>query len=293
MTNSAVQRARLFLATHARLIDRLRFSYLFDGGSSDPIVSALRAYQNADGGFGHALEPDLRGPESEPIPVWTALGILDETDRLDRPAAAAIVRYLRRISLPAGGVPFVHHAASASPHAPWWETDPGQQPANLNPTAGICGLLYKNHLPSAWLTRAAGWCWRQIEQLPELGPYEARVVLHFLDHAPDRRRAAEALDRLGPSILRKDVVDRTSRAKGHVHRPLDLSPEPGNLSRSLFSRAEIERNLDALQRDQLPDGGWPITFPVWTPITKFEWRGDRTVEALRLLRSNGRLPAGG
>ena len=62
---------------HARLLDRLRFRVLFEGASPEPLVTAIAAYQNADGGFGHALEPDLRGPESEPIPVWTALWLLD------------------------------------------------------------------------------------------------------------------------------------------------------------------------------------------------------------------------
>ncbi len=61
--------ARSFILGNARLLDRHRFAFRFEGGRADDVVTALRPYQNADGGFGHALEPDLRGAESEPVPV--------------------------------------------------------------------------------------------------------------------------------------------------------------------------------------------------------------------------------
>ena len=47
--------------------------------------AALRAYRNADGGFGHALEPDLRGTVSQPGGDPTALEVLDEAGVLDDP----------------------------------------------------------------------------------------------------------------------------------------------------------------------------------------------------------------
>jgi hypothetical protein len=286
----SMDRAKEFLSRNARLLERRRYSFLFERGGPEAVKTALQAYLNDDGGYGHALEPDLRGPESEPIPAWTALGILDETRCLDSASARPIIQFLRGISLPAGGVPFVLHAASQSPHAPWWETKPGRQPPSLNPTAGVCGLLYRNRIRGAWLTKAAEWCWTQIDTLPELGPYEARVVLQFLDNAPDQSRASETLERLRPALLRKDVIDLESSKNGDVHRPLDLSPEPGRLSRSLFADSMIERNLDAVEGAQHPDGGWSVSFPIWTPLTQFEWRGIQTLEMLKVLCANGRPP---
>src|SRR5689334_19328631 len=58
-----------FLWRNARLLERHLFAYHFADGSSDPVRAALRAYQNADGGFGQALEPDKRCPDSQPIDV--------------------------------------------------------------------------------------------------------------------------------------------------------------------------------------------------------------------------------
>lgn len=59
--------APTFMWRTARLLDRLRFGYLFLGGEWDPVPAALRAYQNPDGGFGNALEPDFRGAVSQPV----------------------------------------------------------------------------------------------------------------------------------------------------------------------------------------------------------------------------------
>ena len=49
-----------FMATRARVLDRRVFQRLFQGGAPEPVRDAVAAYRNDDGGFGHALEPDLR-----------------------------------------------------------------------------------------------------------------------------------------------------------------------------------------------------------------------------------------
>ena len=51
-----------FIWRAARLLDRHRYALLFADGSAEAVLEALRGYRNADGGFGHALEPDLRCP---------------------------------------------------------------------------------------------------------------------------------------------------------------------------------------------------------------------------------------
>ena len=55
-----------FLAARARVLDRRVFERLFRGGAAQPVRDAVAAYRNADGGFGHALEPDCRAAASQP-----------------------------------------------------------------------------------------------------------------------------------------------------------------------------------------------------------------------------------
>ncbi len=92
--------AETFIWSAARLVDRHRYAMLFAEGSADPVLAALSGYRNLDGGFGHALEPDLRCPGSQPAATLQALEILHEAGRLDsemaRGAAAWIARSPRR-----------------------------------------------------------------------------------------------------------------------------------------------------------------------------------------------------
>jgi hypothetical protein len=289
---SVVGQARTFLENNGRILARRRFAYLFEGASNRPALRALESYQNEDGGFGHALEPDLRGPESEPIPTWTALGLLDELNGFTRSRVDRILAYLESIEVGRAGVPFVLPAASRSPHAPWWESGPGTPKASINPTAGIAALLHKWGLSAPWLDRATEYSWREIDRLKAVNPYELRVTLAFLDQVPDRARASKALERLRPRILKGNVVELDPRANGDHFRPLDFAPEPDRLSRTLFSDADTSRHLDWIERTQATDGGWRVHFPIWTPITRFEWGGWQTLEMLKVLRANGRLPVG-
>ena len=61
------KKAREFIYRNARPLDLTRFQYHFENGSKEAVMSALAYYQNEDGGFGYALEPDCWNPNSTPI----------------------------------------------------------------------------------------------------------------------------------------------------------------------------------------------------------------------------------
>lgn len=149
--------AATFIWRCARLIDRYRYLYLMGQGSAEQVLAALRPYQNPDGGFGQGLEPDLRAPVSQPVPVWTAFTILDEINRFDEPVVERACDYLLTITAPDGGVPFVLPSARDYPRAPWWEPEDEPQ-GSLNPTAGIVALLARHGVSHPWLAGAEEFC---------------------------------------------------------------------------------------------------------------------------------------
>src|SRR5215472_4562324 len=100
-------RATDFIWRTARLLERRRFAYLFLEGERQAVPVALRPYQNADGGFGNGLEPDVRAPVSQPVPTWTALGVLDEAGAFADPMVKRACDYYLTITAAEGGVPFV------------------------------------------------------------------------------------------------------------------------------------------------------------------------------------------
>lgn len=101
-----LEKARAFVLANARLLDRRRYELGLEGGSADGVIAALKAYQNPDGGFGNALEPDMRTSASQPVAVEQALWIMDEANRFDADIIAGIAAYLKSITVPAtGGFP--------------------------------------------------------------------------------------------------------------------------------------------------------------------------------------------
>jgi hypothetical protein len=283
-----VDAAARFLAGHARVLDRRRFERLFAGGEARPVRDALAAYRNPDGGFGHALEPDGRTPASQPAAIAMALATLDEADAWDEKLVAGTCEWLTANAPAEGGASFVEPTVEGWPHAPWWQAEEGR-PASLLTTGRIAGTLHARRVQHPWLERATDLLWRRMDELEDAGPYGFRGVLHFLQHVPDRDRAERAFERVGRLLLERDVVALDPAAEGEVHTPLDFAPSPDSLARRLFDEATIEAHLDHLAASQGDDGGWTFNWLAWSPVAAAEWRGSVTVDALCILRANGRL----
>lgn len=119
-------RARRFVYRNARPLDLARFHFHFEHGGAEAVLAALSAYQNADGGFGHALEPDAWNPASAPIQTWAATEVLRELGFFDsaHPLVAGILRYLES-GRDFDGHTWANtiHSNADHPHAPWWAAD--------------------------------------------------------------------------------------------------------------------------------------------------------------------------
>ena len=278
-----------FLQANARVLERRRFACLFESASPEPVVSALRAYRNEDGGFGHALEPDMRAPTSQPVGIHTALEILHEVGVTDDPMIEQAAGWLTAITRPDGAIPFVLEDAMAYPHAPWWQFDDGSSPIQSPANAAALHALGSRH---PWLERASEYCFDQIAQfdlsnLTTEAGYALQFGVSFLNVTPDADRADAALDALASALEPLNAADPDPSAE--VANPLDLAPTPDARSRRLFDQATIDRNLDAVEAAQQPDGGWTVPWPAWNPAATLEWRGVATINALKLLRDNGRV----
>ena len=265
--------ATVFIEREARLLERLRFAHAFQDGPAEPVLRALRAYANDDGGFGHALEPDLRAPDSQPTAVLTALEVMHEIG--DASPAAAVCDFLAGIAFEDGGVPFALPSVLDHPHAPWYQPS---ETSSLTQTAGNVAGLLRLGVDHPFVTRATELCWQRIEHGTPDNSYDLLFAIQFLDAVPDEERAGAALDALG------DVREALGE-----HTPLDVSPRPGSRSRRLFDADTIAAELDKLAGGQRDDGGWTFEWPAWNPAAAHEWRGIVTVQALTVLRANGRL----
>lgn len=277
--------ARQFVYANARVLDRHRLDAVLDGAPAEPVLAALRAYRNPDGGFGHALEPDVRCPGSQTAATLQALEIMIEVGATDDPMVAEAAAWVATIALPDGGVPTVLPAAEGYPRAPWME--PTKESGFL--TYALAGKLWQAGSTHPWLDRATEWCWQQLESSEPIGGYTVEFAAQFLDAVPDPRRAAAALERLRPALDADGTLAVPGGTENERLRPLDISPVPGLPSRALFTDQQIDADLDRLEAGQHDDGGWDVDYLHWSPGQGLEWRGIATVLALSQLREHGRL----
>lgn len=287
LTKDAFAAAERYLVLNARLIDRLRFQHHFDTVADEQVLDVLGGYQDIGGGFGNAIEPDLRGALGQPQGIEQAFWILDEIEQFHGTLVQRACDWLTKFSTADGGVPWVLPSVVGDERGPWWQPQGEQPPAALNPTAPIVGLLHANGVEHRWVGPATEFCWRSIAGLEEVGAYDAMCVLAFLERVPDRERAGAEFARLHDSLRAAAAID--PNAEGHVHTPLDLAGRPDSLGRGLFSEEEIDLHLDVMVDAQNEDGGWAPNFQMWTPVVAHEWGGILTLGNLLTLEANGRI----
>lgn len=301
--------AERFVLANARLLDRHRFAALRGTGSPERTLEALRPYRNADGGFGHALEPDVRSPDSEPTAALVALEVLLETGlvagaptQVGRPADGGppapagrdadgdamvdgVADWVAGITGPDGGVPFVGPTTADHPRGPWMVPSPG----GSHLTFALAAALIEAGRPGPWLDAATAWCWGRLSRPAELPAYSVKFALGFLDRTPETDRAEEAVAGLRGRLAPDGSLPVEGGVEGEHLTPLALAPRPGARSRALFTDEQIGRGLDDLEAEQQDDGGWDFGWLHWSPGQSSEWRGSVTIGAVSTLAAHGRV----
>lgn len=142
------EKARLFIYRNARPVELALWRFHFEGGAKEDVLRALAAYQNLDGGFGHALEADSFNPNSAPIQTWNAASILRQIGFEDgsHPIIKGILRYLD------SGADFSEEhgqwlntvkSNDSYPHAIWWNYSENEDAFRYNPTAYLAGFILR------------------------------------------------------------------------------------------------------------------------------------------------------
>jgi hypothetical protein len=286
--NERLARARDYIFRNARLVERFHFACLFEGANANTVVEALSPYQNPDGGFGNALEPDMRGPHSQPMHVDMALRILDDVGECNGEMVSRALDWLQSIAAPDGGIPWALGSVAEYPSAPWWQgSDPGV--GSVGATGSILHMVLKNGLDHALVEPALAFLRGRMAELSD-----ADLEFHMLRPAGEALKLSandEVFERLAGVVRERNLVDppEKGRAEPYAHTPLHWAPRASSTWRAVMSEEEIEADLVELAGRQEEDGSWPLGFPLTSPAAEYEWKGAFTIEALATLQSYGRL----
>jgi hypothetical protein len=283
-----------FMASHARVLERRRLRLLLGEGSPDDVLAALDAYRNPDGGYGWALEPDLRSATSQPVAAMHALEVLADIRDTTSQRPVRLCDWLAGHTRPDGGVPLALPYTDTAGSAPLW-AHADATVSSLQMTAQLAAQVHRLARHRAdiarhpWLATATSHCLDVIDRI-DTAPHaiELMFVLRFLDAAADRvARARPLADRLTRYVASDGPTPVAGGAQDEVLHLLDFTPYANAPLRASFTADAVAADLDRLAGQQQPDGGWTVTFTSFSPAAALEWRGYATVQAVSVLRGTG------
>ncbi len=283
--------AREFIYANASVLEQRLFAVVFDGGEPEAVVNALGAYQNGDGGFGHGLEPDKRAPDSQPLDVEIAFEYLVAAKARAGVVVTSACGWLASIAEPSGAVPIVLPSISGYPRAAHWNGT--EYPPEVNPTAAIAAHAHRLGVSHPWLDRATEYCLAELEAgRVRREAHSLLTMAKLVEVAPDRPRAEAAAGLIAAALPEAAYMKLDPESSDYGVTPLQFAPTPEAMARAWFGEDLIESHLACLESAQEPDGGWPISWEPPSEASRWEWRGMRTLSALRTLSGYGRLGRG-
>jgi hypothetical protein len=295
------EQARSFIYKNARPLDIARWKYLFENGSKEDILTALIAYQNEDGGFGNALEPDCWNSNSSPVQTWVATKIIKEINLNDKnhQIIQGILNYL------SSGKDFDGHTWSNTvvtnndyPHASWWNFEPNEE-ISYNPTAWFIGFILKFADKNSKIFELACVLAKEaysyfkvhfplesmhsVSCFVELYEYIKEISMNdFLD-------IDEFSSLLHKQIQQVVTYDKSKWAVDYVCKPsLFISAKTSDFY--LENKEICDYECEFILNTQESDGTWGITwswtdYPEQWSISKNWWKSDLIIRNIRYIKA--------
>lgn len=300
MYNTAYEKARIFMYRNARPLDLARFQYHFENGSKESVMEVLAYYQNEDGGFGHAVEPDCWNPNSTPLHCNTAGDIIRELDYEDarHPLIQGLLRYY------GSGRDFdgSHWALTVKsnndyPHAPWWHLGSDSVcHTDYNGTAQIAGFIICYAEPGSELYKLGLRIVNEAVEALASGElanmHTCACYVHLLECVNKAGTAGQVpyemlKEKLHKAVKNLIVTDK-SQWGGYICTPSQfMTSRDSEFYPENKEMAEYE--CEYIADTQLEDGSWEIPwswgeFPDAWALSKNWWKGRVIIEKLLYLK---------
>ena len=309
LTKKSFDSVRSWIYRNARQIELSIWQYEFENGKKEEILSALSLFQNSDGGFGNALEPDSWNPNSSPYTTLWAIDILKNIDFSDinHQIMQGIFMFLESgVHSNENGWFFNIPSNDNYPHAPWWKYNPEENEyEHIGVSAGIiCFLLKYANKETKLYERAISIANTLICKLKEASNYGDMGVDGYYT-------LLGTINKLG--LTEKfDINFLTERTKELVYNAIERDVSKwayyGNRPSSFITSTNslfyednkdiLELELDYIIETKPENGVWGITwswfdnnekYPKEFAISENWWKADCAISKLKLLRNFNRI----
>lgn len=300
---------RTWVYRNARQIELALWQYEFETGSKEAVLSALSHYQNDDGGFGSALEPDCWNPDSSPYTTLNAVSKLKNINFTDisHPIMQGILKFFESgKNCVENGWLFNIPSNNGYAHAPWWTYDPkANEYEHTGVTAGIvCFVLQYAGKETKLYKRACTFAEKLISKFKEpdnKGDMGLNGYCTLLETIKERGLTNQfEIDFLSSNIKKhidEAIVRDMSKWADYCVRPSQFIDSPDS---PFYTGNEdiVEKELDYIIDTRENNGVWGITWHWWDNYEKYPkefaisenwWKADIATDKLKLLRRFGRL----
>lgn len=309
LTTKGFDEISLWVYRNGREIELALWQYAFENGSKEAVLSALSIYQNQDGGFGNALEPDSWNPNSSPYTTLYAINLLDEIDFCDvhHPIFKGIFKFLESgTHLDENGWLFNIPSNDDFPHAPWWTYSPeANKFESGGVTMGICGFILKYaHKDLPLYKKAFSLTEKTFAELNKVDDYgemgvggllsiKEMIVKLNLENKFNMDFISSPIKKLVNEAIERDV----NKWAYHCKRPSDFITSPES---EFYADNEdiMQKELDWILDSRLKSSVWGIDwswfdnnekYPKEFAISENWWKANNARGTVKLLQSFARL----
>jgi len=301
---------RQWIYRNARPLELTLWQYEFENGSKEAVLDALAFYQNEDGGFGNALEPDSWNPNSTPYTTAFAIIILRTIEFTDvkHPIISGILRFLDSGAyFSENGWQFTIPTNDEYPRAPWWNFVPDDATTEFGLSADIASFILNVAEKDSVLYKKALTLVEKLIEIP-------RKSVEYDDQGGNVQgicklvntlEKLDLLDKLDakflPEAARKmvahSIVTDSSKWLEYGGYPHYYIETPDCVYYSDYQDA-VGQELDYLIKTRPKQAVWGITWTWFENTEKYSkefaisenwWKSFHGIWKMRFLKSFGRL----
>lgn len=259
--DAAVERGLAFLSAQHYPLGTAWVAHRWRDGPASAVIEALDAYRNADGGFSHGLEVDIKAPVSNPFAARLAMHVLATLEGpFDGPLLRDMEQWLLANQDEDGDW---HFAPAVYEHelAPWFA---GWTFPSLNPAGCLAGLAARLGIGTEAMQARVRALFDERASLDDAQTGEFYTIVPYVEYlggAAHPERDAY-LDALAANIAGTAGKGGYPDA-GHF---FELALGAGHDLLRRLPADLIARQRARLLAEQAADGGWPTPYdPAWRP----------------------------
>lgn len=289
---------------NARELEIAIWKHHFENGNKEDVVNALMYYQNEDGGFGNAVDPDNWNVNSLPMATLFTINILKDIEFYDmqHPIYLGIKKYIdTELNFP-DECAFTVPTNIDYPHASYYNHDENyNRTESTGVILGFSSFIIEHYGDSKIYSETLELVPKMMEHLysdnlGDMGPTGYISLINSMKHKQIQGYDYEKLDLRLKELVNNSIQRNPEQWPYYGYRPSDYIKSKD----SIFyedNKDIVNVELDFLQ-DTLPENDvWPISwswfennekYPKESIISGAWWKSIKAIERAKFLKNFGR-----